>query len=168
LPIPFGCRRIDMRAFLLVLIATPLLAQSQPQTEKQRKLQEIDDRLSVLQREIDGLKALRENIDSGRIPESSLAFIDPASIQTRPEARAVSAPPSTAPSAVPSSAASKAQTDKHAAAASSPQSPVPSKASADKPSGATTPTGAPIYVGPRGGQYHYSASGKKVYERRKK
>lgn len=31
----------------------------------------------------------------------------------------------------------------------------------------TTPTGKTIYEGPRGGQYHYSKSGKKVYERRK-
>jgi hypothetical protein len=31
----------------------------------------------------------------------------------------------------------------------------------------TTPTGKTIYVGPRGGLYHYSKSGKKVYERRR-
>lgn len=31
-----------------------------------------------------------------------------------------------------------------------------------------TATGIPIHTGPRGGQYHYSSSGKKVYERRKK
>ena len=31
----------------------------------------------------------------------------------------------------------------------------------------TTPTGKTLYVGPRGGVYHYSASGRKVYERRK-
>lgn len=35
------------------------------------------------------------------------------------------------------------------------------------PSGDTTATGLPIYTGPRGGRYHISASGKKVYERRK-
>jgi hypothetical protein len=29
----------------------------------------------------------------------------------------------------------------------------------------TTPTGKTIYEGPRGGHYHYSKSGKKVYER---
>ena len=32
----------------------------------------------------------------------------------------------------------------------------------------TTATGKTIYVGPRGGRYHYSSSGKKVYERRRK
>lgn len=32
----------------------------------------------------------------------------------------------------------------------------------------TTPTGKTIYEGPRGGKYHYSKSGKKVYERKKK
>lgn len=35
------------------------------------------------------------------------------------------------------------------------------------PSGETTPTGKEIYVGPRGGRYHYSKSGKKVYEKKK-
>jgi hypothetical protein len=32
----------------------------------------------------------------------------------------------------------------------------------------TTATGKTIYEGPRGGHYHYSKSGKKVYERKKK
>jgi hypothetical protein len=31
----------------------------------------------------------------------------------------------------------------------------------------TTPSGKTIYTGPRGGRYHYSSSGKKVYERRR-
>jgi hypothetical protein len=31
----------------------------------------------------------------------------------------------------------------------------------------TTATGIPTYVGPRGGVFHYSASGKKVYQRRR-
>jgi micrococcal nuclease len=35
-------------------------------------------------------------------------------------------------------------------------------------SGDTTRSGQPIYVGPRGGRYHYSKSGKKVYERRRR
>jgi hypothetical protein len=39
---------------------------------------------------------------------------------------------------------------------------------AGTPSGETTATGKPIYVGPHGGRYHYSKSGKKVYERRKR
>ncbi len=39
--------------------------------------------------------------------------------------------------------------------------------SGDIPNG-TTATGIPTYVGPRGGVYHYSASGKKVYQRRGK
>jgi hypothetical protein len=38
--------------------------------------------------------------------------------------------------------------------------------SGDTASG-TTATGIPTYVGPRGGVYHYSKSGKKVYERRR-
>jgi len=32
----------------------------------------------------------------------------------------------------------------------------------------TTPTGKTLYEGPRGGQYHYSKSGKKVYQKKKK
>ena len=35
-----------------------------------------------------------------------------------------------------------------------------------KPTGETTASGQPIYEGPRGGRYHISKSGKKVYERR--
>jgi len=37
-----------------------------------------------------------------------------------------------------------------------------------KDTGTTTATGKEIYEGPKGGTYHYSASGKKVYERKKK
>lgn len=33
-------------------------------------------------------------------------------------------------------------------------------------SGDFTPTGLPIFTGPRGGRYHYSKSGRKVYEKR--
>ena len=40
-------------------------------------------------------------------------------------------------------------------------------ANAGTPSGEKTASGKDIYVGPRGGHYHYSASGKKVYERKK-
>lgn len=43
--------------------------------------------------------------------------------------------------------------------------PAPAAPRASRPNG-TTSTGQPIYTGPRGGKYHYSASGKKVYERR--
>jgi hypothetical protein len=39
--------------------------------------------------------------------------------------------------------------------------------SSDVPVG-ITPTGKTIYEGPRGGLYHYSKSGKKVYERKRK
>lgn len=37
----------------------------------------------------------------------------------------------------------------------------------DRPTGATTPTGKTIYEGPRGGHYHISKNGNKVYEKRK-
>jgi hypothetical protein len=38
----------------------------------------------------------------------------------------------------------------------------------ETPTGETTSKGQPIYTGPKGGQYHYSDSGKKVYTRKKK
>ena len=38
----------------------------------------------------------------------------------------------------------------------------------EPPTGETTATGKPIYEGPRGGRYHYSSSGKKVYAHRRK
>lgn len=37
----------------------------------------------------------------------------------------------------------------------------------ETPTGTSTSKGQPIYTGPRGGQYHYSDSGKKVYTRKK-
>ena len=50
--------------------------------------------------------------------------------------------------------------------------PAPPYVANQAPSGGTpygtTATGIPTYVGPRGGVYHYSASGKKVYQRRGK
>ena len=35
-------------------------------------------------------------------------------------------------------------------------------------SGSSRSAKGPIYTGPRGGRYHYSASGKKVYERKRR
>jgi len=42
-----------------------------------------------------------------------------------------------------------------------------SDSAVDFGAGNVTPTGKTIFTGPRGGQYHYSASGRKVYERRR-
>jgi hypothetical protein len=39
--------------------------------------------------------------------------------------------------------------------------------SGETDTGLKTPSGQTIYEGPRGGHYHYSKSGKKVYERRR-
>lgn len=46
------------------------------------------------------------------------------------------------------------------------QTPSSSKAPAPTPS-APAPSKSGTYTGPRGGKYHYSKSGKKVYEKRK-
>jgi hypothetical protein len=43
----------------------------------------------------------------------------------------------------------------------------PAAKGTETPTGTTTASGQPIYTGPRGGQYHYSSSGKKVYTRKK-
>jgi len=45
--------------------------------------------------------------------------------------------------------------------------PVADRASSGDTASGTTATGIRSYVGPRGGVYHYSKSGKKVYERRR-
>jgi hypothetical protein len=41
------------------------------------------------------------------------------------------------------------------------------KSTTETSNGTTTVSGQPNYTGPRGGEYHYSASGKKVYTRKK-
>lgn len=71
---------------------------------------------------------------------------------------------SDSPSAASASAASPHNTP--ARQRSTPQQPQ-ATAPAGTPTGQTTATGLPIYEGPRGGHYHYSKSGKKVYERKK-
>lgn len=43
----------------------------------------------------------------------------------------------------------------------------PLKSSGKETAVETTPSGKTIYVGPRSGRYHYSSSGKKVYDRRR-
>jgi len=42
------------------------------------------------------------------------------------------------------------------------------KKSSEVDSGQRTKRGKNIYVGPRGGRYHYSKSGKKVYEKKRR
>lgn len=44
----------------------------------------------------------------------------------------------------------------------------PTQPKTETAAGETTPTGKTIYTGPRGGRYHYSKSGKKVYERKRR
>lgn len=54
-----------------------------------------------------------------------------------------------------------------AAGTSATSAPVPT-AHGGTLSGERTASGATIYIGPRGGRYHISPSGKKVYERRRR
>jgi len=70
--------------------------------------------------------------------------------------------PVTEPSNAPASAAQPASAN--SAREKSDQS----AHAADRPTGQTTASGKTVYEGPRGGHYHYSASGKKVYEKKKR
>ena len=58
--------------------------------------------------------------------------------------------------------------DRAVVATPSPEPPQQSGAVTGTGTSQTTASGQPIYVGPRGGRYHYSPSGKKVYERHRK
>lgn len=49
----------------------------------------------------------------------------------------------------------------------SPAPPEPEPDNLSRSNAGYTPTGLPLHVGPRGGIYHFSASGKKVYQKRK-
>jgi hypothetical protein len=50
---------------------------------------------------------------------------------------------------------------------SKPATPTAKAGAGETPNGTTTASGQPNYTGPRGGEYHYSTSGKKVYTRKK-
>jgi hypothetical protein len=84
-----------------------------------------------------------------------------------PDARndSPSASQKTAPDSTPSLDGALAERERRGTIAPSPQR-------VDRPSTSsslgTTPTGIPLHMGPRGGIYHYSKSGKKVYERRRR
>lgn len=65
----------------------------------------------------------------------------------------------------PASLASLANVPSGRSAAQPPVTSAPSRPYAYESSGDTTPTGLPVFTGPRGGRYHYSKSGKKVYEK---
>jgi hypothetical protein len=82
-----------------------------------------------------------------------------------------SAPPASVASAPVRTQAAKLATASSALVsgpATTAAAPTPAVSPEGKDTGATTAAGKEIYEGPRGGQYHYSASGKKVYERKKK
>jgi hypothetical protein len=154
-----------MRLWVVALLSLCWLVQAQP--PKEQKLREIDARIAELERELDALKALRGGIQSGQIPESALGMIS------------ISPPPSFVKSAEGSSVATSSSVGRLVGETPSTTQQPLSESSASPPAAKTTPTvtgtptgtttrsGAPIYVGPRGGRYHYSPSGKKVYERRK-
>ena len=71
-------------------------------------------------------------------------------------------------SAAPAEQASASSTRTEPTSEEHPSPPsVADRASSGDTASGTAATGTPTYVGPRGGVYHYSKSGKKVYERRR-
>ncbi|MCC7173884.1 MAG: hypothetical protein IT159_01710 [Bryobacterales bacterium] len=152
-----------MRVLLVVVLGFSTLLSAQ--SLKDKKLEEIDRRIAELQREIEGLQALKNVISLGQLPDSALNQIvlgtsaaakSPAETQSFPLVSPGSQVAAPAQSPAPSSPGS-------AQAATAVRAP----AATGTPTGQTTASGQPIYEGPRGGRYHYSPSGKKVYERKK-
>ena len=91
---------------------------------------------------------------STRTAATPKTFVAPQKAAIAPTTSATAATTTSAHSAAVVTSTTSATTDTPTATESS--------------TGATTATGKPILTGPRGGQYHYSASGKKVYARKKK
>jgi hypothetical protein len=155
-----------MKVILAVVLGLGTLLSAQ--SIKEKKVEEIDKRIVELQKEIEGLQALKSVVSSGQLPESALNQIvvgSSVASKASPEPQGVPVFPATqsttlGQASAPSSA-SPAQTVGQAKTAG--QSPTAS----GTPTGQTTASGQPIYEGPRGGHYHYSSSGKKVYERKK-
>ena len=82
-----------MRVLLVVVLGfgLPLLAQS----PRERKILEIDNRIAELQKEIDGLEALKAVVSSGQLPDSALNQItvgSPAGEDQRPAAKGIVGP----------------------------------------------------------------------------
>jgi hypothetical protein len=112
-------------------------------------------------------------------PAAQAVIPPPVPDQAKSEIAAVPVVPTRAPAAapepVPTTSAQIEPIGSSAAvdqvnATTAPPSPqdTPAPRIAGSPSGGTTATGNTIYVGPRGGLYHYSASGRKVYDRRRR
>jgi len=103
-------------------------------------------------RQVEGQEYMCKCIANGTMP-ASLDFTAPVPTSGMTSAVPTATPrPAVASSAVASTPAKAATT---------------TPTSAGTPTGQATAAGQPIYTGPRGGQYHYSASGKKVYSRKK-
>jgi len=145
-----------MRVLLVVVLGFGTLLSAQ--SLKDKKLEEIDRRIAELQKEVEGLQALKNIISFGQLPDSALnQIVVGSSVASKPSSQAPTAsvsPGSSLPTAgqavvSPSGNSSQGTTQ------------------GGTVTGQTTASGQPIYEGPRGGRYHYSASGKKVYERKK-
>jgi deoxyribose-phosphate aldolase len=155
-----------MRVLLAAVLGLTILLSAQ--SVKDKKVEEIDKKIAELQKEIEGLQALKSVVSSGQLPESAINQIVVGS--------SAAAKPSTGAPSAPATANSNSATTGQAAASpstSSPKAAAQGKTSGQTPTASGTPTGQTttfgqtIYEGPRGGRYHYSSSGKKVYERKK-
>lgn len=151
----------QMRVFLAAVFGFSILLSAQ--SVKDKKIGEIDKRIAELQKEIEGLQALKSVVSSGQLPESAInQIVVGSSAVAKPSSGTTRAP------AFPGS--NLAPTGQAAAmppASTSPGAAGQQATPSGTPTGQTTASGQPIYTGPRGGRYHYSSSGKKVYERKK-
>jgi hypothetical protein len=130
-----------------------------PTAEQQRQsgITEIDQKIAVLKQQIMALEEMRAGLAGSKdIPTISWA---PGALA--PNSTSPSTPPVGTPTPVSASAAMPQPPGSPAAVAST----QPSGAYPDRE---FTTKGQPILTGPRGGRYHYSSSGNKVYERRSK
>jgi hypothetical protein len=158
--------RMHMRVILAVVLGFGVLLSAQ--SIKDKKIEEIDKRIAALQQEIEGLQALKSVVSSGQLPESALNQIVVGSTAVSKPSSETPGPPVFPGSKLATSGQSAAPPPANSSPGSAQsntavQQTTPSGAATGK----TTTSGQPIYEGPRGGLYHYSASGKKVYEKKK-
>ena len=152
-------------SLLFVLNASP--AAPAPPTERTAAAgpaSELPSRLKpALQVTQSPTQAVAQSPQSLSAPIQQAAVADPAPDQNAaPDGTQVASAPERSPPASQQEAPRRG-----AALAPSPGRGENTAYSADTPD-ATTATGNPLHVGPRGGVYHLSKSGKKVYERRRR
>jgi hypothetical protein len=133
-----------------------------PTAEQQRQsgITEIDQKIAVLKQQIIALEEMRAGLAGSN--QGSIVHPIAATATATPPTPVTTTPFRPQISGLSAGAAHSPTTP----SASSDPAPPPGIANASSPSRDATSKGQPILTGPRGGRYHYSGSGKKVYERR--